>query len=41
MSLVVVIPSLANMGLLDVEIENSKRKIVEILSKKEEGSSET
>ena len=26
-SLVVVIPSLANMGLLDVEIENTKRKI--------------
>jgi len=26
-SLVVIIPSLANMGLLDVEIENTKRKI--------------
>jgi len=32
-ALIVVIPSLANMGLLDVEIENSKRKIVEIMSK--------
>ncbi|MBN1941135.1 MAG: hypothetical protein JW772_03055 [Candidatus Diapherotrites archaeon] len=30
--LIVVIPSLANMGLLDVEIENSKRKILEILN---------
>ena len=32
-SLIVVIPSLANMGLLDVEIENTKRKIVEILTR--------
>jgi predicted regulator of Ras-like GTPase activity (Roadblock/LC7/MglB family) len=32
-SLIVVIPSLANMGLLDVEIENTKRKIVEILKR--------
>jgi|SRR3989338_1875411 len=32
-SLLVVIPSLANMGLLDVEIENSKRKIIEVLKK--------
>lgn len=35
-SLVVVIPSLANMGLLDVEIENTKRKIVEILKRQGE-----
>jgi len=34
-SLVVVIPSLANMGLLDVEIENSKRKIKDIIKRKE------
>ncbi len=34
-SLVVVIPSLANMGLLDVEIENSKRKIKEIIKRKD------
>ena len=27
-SLVVIIPSLANLGLLDVEIENTKRKIL-------------
>jgi predicted regulator of Ras-like GTPase activity (Roadblock/LC7/MglB family) len=32
-SLVVVIPSLANMGLLDVEIENTKRKIVKLSNK--------
>jgi len=30
-SLVVIIPSLANMGLLDVEIENTKRKIEHIV----------
>lgn len=30
-SLLVVIPSLANMGLLDVEIENTKRKIKSIM----------
>lgn len=30
-SLIVVIPSLANMGLVDVEIENSKRKIKEVV----------
>jgi len=35
-SLIVVIPSLANMGLLDVEIENTKRKIVEILKRQGE-----
>lgn len=29
--LLVIIPSLANMGLLDVEIENTKRKINEVL----------
>lgn len=32
--LVVVIPSLSNLGLIDVEIENTKRKINEILSSK-------
>lgn len=31
-SLLVVIPSLANMGLLDVEIENTKRKIKNIMT---------
>ncbi len=35
LSLIVVIPSLANMGLLDVEIENTKRKIKEIIDRKE------
>lgn len=34
-ALIVVIPSLANMGLLDVEIENTKRKIHGILERKE------
>jgi len=34
-SLVAIIPSLANMGLLDVEIENTKRKIKGIIDKKE------
>jgi len=40
-SLMVIIPSLANMGLIDVEIENTKRKIKEILDKKEEVVSST
>ncbi|MFH0969990.1 MAG: hypothetical protein V1776_00840 [Candidatus Diapherotrites archaeon] len=31
-ALVAVVPALANQGLLDVEIENSKRKITAILS---------
>ncbi len=35
MGLVVVIPSLANLGLLDIEIENTKRKILQILSSPE------
>jgi hypothetical protein len=35
-SLLVIIPSLANMGLIDVEVENTKRKIQAILGKKEE-----
>lgn len=35
-SLMVIIPSLANMGLIDVEIENTKRKIKTILDRKEE-----
>lgn len=30
-SILVIIPSLANMGLIDVELENSKRKIKKIL----------
>ena len=34
-ALVVIIPSLANLGLLDVEIENTKRKIKVILARKE------
>ncbi len=34
-SLLVTIPSLANMGLIDVEIENTKRKISVLLEKKE------
>lgn len=33
--LVVVLPSLANQGMLDVEIENTKRKITEILQRVE------
>ena len=40
-SLMVIIPSLANMGLIDVEIENTKRKIKVILDKKEEVVSST
>ena len=35
-SLLVIIPSLANMGLIDVEIENTKRKVKTILERKEE-----
>lgn len=37
-ALIVIIPSLANLGLLDVEIENTKRKIKGILDKKEDSS---
>jgi len=40
-SLLVIIPSLANMGLIDVEVENSKRKIKEILDKKEDVAAST
>jgi predicted regulator of Ras-like GTPase activity (Roadblock/LC7/MglB family) len=32
MGLIVMIPSLANLGLLDIEIENTRRKILTILS---------
>jgi hypothetical protein len=32
-SLLVIIPSLANMGLIDVEVENTKRKIKTICKK--------
>jgi predicted regulator of Ras-like GTPase activity (Roadblock/LC7/MglB family) len=35
-ALIVIIPSLANLGLLDVEIENTKRKIKTVLERKEE-----
>jgi predicted regulator of Ras-like GTPase activity (Roadblock/LC7/MglB family) len=35
-SLMVIIPALSNLGLIDVEIENTKRKISSILDKKEE-----
>jgi len=35
-SLMVVIPALANMGLIDVEVENTKRKAKVILDRKEE-----
>jgi len=38
-SLLVMIPSLANMGLIDVEIENTKRKIGVILDRKDENFS--
>ncbi len=38
-SLLVIIPSLANMGLIDVEVENTKRKVKMIIDRKEEGSS--
>ncbi len=34
-SLMVIIPALSNMGLIDVEIENTKRKIKTILDRKE------
>ncbi|MFA7132112.1 MAG: hypothetical protein WC108_02310 [Bacteroidales bacterium] len=40
-SLMVIIPSLANMGLIDVEIENTKRKIKVILDRKDEVVSST
>lgn len=36
MGLIVMIPSLANLGLLDIEIENTRRKIVTILSTPEQ-----
>ncbi|MBU0636214.1 hypothetical protein KKE06_04275 [Candidatus Micrarchaeota archaeon] len=35
-ALIVIIPSLANLGLLDVEIENTSRKVKALLSQKEE-----
>ncbi|RLF45713.1 MAG: hypothetical protein DRN09_01395 [Thermoplasmata archaeon] len=35
-ALVAIIPSLANKGLIEVEMENARREIVEILNKKEE-----
>ncbi|OQA30545.1 MAG: hypothetical protein BWY55_00849 [archaeon ADurb.Bin336] len=38
-SLLVIIPALSNMGLIDVEIENTKRKIKAILDRKEDDSS--
>ncbi len=38
-SLLVIIPSLANMGLIDVEVENTKRKVKIIIDRKEEGAS--
>ena len=34
-ALVAIIPSLANKGLIEVEMENARREIVEILNKKE------
>lgn len=34
-ALIVIIPSLANLGLLEVEVENSKRQIKTIVYKKE------
>lgn len=37
-SLLVIIPSLANMGLIDVEVENTKRKVKAIVERKEEGT---
>ncbi|MCX6801245.1 MAG: hypothetical protein NTZ73_03585 [Candidatus Diapherotrites archaeon] len=37
-SLLVIIPSLANMGLIDVEVENSKRKIKGIIERKDDSS---
>lgn len=38
-SLLVIIPSLANMGLIDVEVENTKRKIKGIIERKDETGS--
>jgi hypothetical protein len=38
-SILVIIPSLANMGLIDVEVENTKRKVKMIIERKEEGAS--
>ena len=35
-ALVAIIPSLANKGLIEVEMENARREIVEILNKSEE-----
>ena len=35
-ALVAIIPSLANKGLIEVEMENARREIVEILNKNEE-----
>ena len=35
-ALVAIIPSLANKGLIEVEMENARREIVEILNRKEE-----
>ncbi len=37
-ALVAIIPSLANKGLIEVEMENARRKIVEVLDRKEEES---
>jgi hypothetical protein len=34
-ALVAIIPALANMGLLEVEIENARREIIEIMKKQE------
>lgn len=34
-SLIVIIPALSNMGLIDVEVENTKRKVQTILNRKE------
>lgn len=33
-ALIVIIPSLSNLGLLDIEVENTKRKIKQILEEK-------
>ena len=37
-ALVAIIPSLANKGLIEVEMENARRRIVEVLDRKEEES---
>ena len=37
-ALVSIIPSLANKGLIEVEMENARREIVEVLDRKEEES---